>query len=161
MLGNQGQANYAAAKAGSFGLAKALSYEGEEHGIQVNVLLPYATTVIHANDPIPDIIEQYGRFVTPDLRERLNHANHDPEMTSHLVAYLASRESSVSGEAYSVCYGRFARVFVAVADGWLTSPDEQVSAEAVRDHFHEIRDTGRFSVPKWLFEEVADVAKRL
>jgi NAD(P)-dependent dehydrogenase (short-subunit alcohol dehydrogenase family) len=161
MLGNQGQSNYAAAKAGAFGLAKALAYEGEQHNIQVNVLLPYAATVIHAKNPIPDIVENYARFVSPDLRERLARANHEPDMTAHLVAYLASRECAVSGEAYSVCYGRFARVFVAVADGWLSKPGEVVSAELVRDNFAKIRDTTRSSVPRWLFEEVADVARRL
>jgi len=54
--------------------------------------------------------ENYGKYVTPDLRAKLATANRDPDMISKMVAYLVSRECQVSGEAFSVCYGRFARV---------------------------------------------------
>jgi hypothetical protein len=67
----------------------------------------------------------------------------------------------VSGEAYSACQGRFGRVFVAVADGWLAPDPDAVSAEAIADHPGEIRDLSSFSVPMWLFDEVRDVTHRL
>ena len=161
LFGNQGQANYAAAKGGVWGLGRALAYEGEAHKIQVNVLLPFAATVMDKNDPVPDVLENYAKFVTSDLRKRLDLVNHDPAMSAHLIAYLTSPECDVSGEAYSICYGRYARVFVGVADGWLTTPGEVVTAEAVRDHWNQIRDLGSHSTPRWLFEEVTNVARRL
>jgi NAD(P)-dependent dehydrogenase (short-subunit alcohol dehydrogenase family) len=161
MFGNHGQANYAAAKGGVWGLGRALAYEGQAHNIQVNVLLPYAATVIHKDDPIPDIVEEYAKFVTPDLRKRLDAVNHDPAMTAHLVTYLASRECTTTAEAFSVCYGRYARVFLSVADGWLSHAGDAVTAETIRDHWDQIRDIGPHSTPQWLFEEVADVARRL
>ena len=44
----QGESNYAAAKAGVYGLVKALAFEGREHGIGVNAVLPHATTTMTA-----------------------------------------------------------------------------------------------------------------
>jgi NAD(P)-dependent dehydrogenase (short-subunit alcohol dehydrogenase family) len=44
LLGNYGQANYAAAKAGVYGLTRTMSIEGQRHGIRVNALSPMAKT---------------------------------------------------------------------------------------------------------------------
>jgi len=161
MLGHQGSSNYSTAKAGIFGLMKALSYEGEAHNIRVNAILPFALGLMQQGNPIPDMPENYGKFLTPQMRAALDGARRSPEMIAHLAAFLVSRDCDVSGEAFSVCYGRFARVFVGVSDGWLAGPGEQVSGETVRDHLPQIRDISRHSTPKWLFEEVADVARRL
>ena len=46
MFAMQGESNYAAAKAGVYGLCKALACEGREHGICVNAVLPMAATTI-------------------------------------------------------------------------------------------------------------------
>jgi len=162
LFAHHGQANYCAAKAGCYGFTKALAYEGENHGIKVNALLPMAPTTIDRDDPIPHMAEEYARFVTPRMREKMSAlANEGPEMVAYMAAYLVSRECAVTGEAYSVCRGRFGRVFVSVADGWLTHKGEPVSAERVADHIAQIRDTSRATTPLWLFHEVAEVAQRL
>ena len=44
MLGNFGQANYAAAKAGIYGLTRTMSIELQKHRITVNALAPIAKT---------------------------------------------------------------------------------------------------------------------
>jgi NAD(P)-dependent dehydrogenase (short-subunit alcohol dehydrogenase family) len=44
LLGNYGQANYAAAKAGVYGLTRTMSIEGQRHSIRVNALAPMAKT---------------------------------------------------------------------------------------------------------------------
>ncbi len=44
MLGNFGQSNYAAAKAGIYGLTRTMSIELQKHRIQVNALAPMAKT---------------------------------------------------------------------------------------------------------------------
>ena len=161
MFGHQAQANYCAAKAGVYGLTKALSYEGGEHDIRVNMLLPYADSTIALNHPIPDMAENYARFVSSDQMGRLRASRRDPATVACLVAYLVSRDCAVTGEAFSVCNGRFGRVFVGVSDGWLARAEDAVSAEIVREQLPRIRDIERHTVPNWLFEECADVADRL
>jgi NAD(P)-dependent dehydrogenase (short-subunit alcohol dehydrogenase family) len=162
MFAHPGMANYSAAKAGLYGLAKALAYEGLDYGIAVNVLLPMAVAPVPKNNNIPKMAENYAKFVSPELRQKINiGANQHPEMIAYVAAYLVSPECEVTGEAYSICRGRYGRVFVGVADGWLTRKGMTVSPEDIRDHIPEIRDVGHYTAPKWLFDETADVARRL
>jgi hypothetical protein len=81
-------------------------------------------------------------------------------MMAHLVAYLASERCVPTGEAFSVCRGRYGRVFVGIADGWSAEPGS-ACAEQVEAHMDEIRDVSRHTVPKWVFDEVNDVVGRL
>ncbi|MCU1456150.1 MAG: Short-chain dehydrogenase/reductase [Actinomycetia bacterium] len=160
MFGHQGAANYAAAKAALYGLAKALAFEGAERGIRVNVLLPLAYTAIGADQPIPD----YARYravhipagTDVDAPERAT-----PAMNAHVVAYLASRACAVNGEAIDVCRGRYGRLFVGVTDGWLPADAVTVDAEAIGDHLDEIRDLTGFTVPTSYYDEMAGVTRRL
>ena len=161
MLGHQGQVNYAAAKAGVFGMMKTLSYEGYPHGILVNAVLPYAQTTIGTIDMIPGMAEEYPKYLTPDLAAKLAHRPRGPDAIAPMAVYLVSRECNVTGEAYSIASGRYGRVFVGVTDGWLNLANEPVTAEAIRAHLAEIRDLSRHTTPKWLYEEQAGVAKRL
>ena len=162
MFAHGGMASYSAAKAGVFGLTKALAYEGQDYNIAVNAVLPVALTTINKDRPIPGMAENYAKFITPELRQRVaDIANQGPEMVAYLVACLVDRKCEVTGEAYSVSRGRYGRVFVGVADGWLTRKGEAVSPETVRDHLPEIRDIGDHTAPKWVFDETLDVARRL
>jgi NAD(P)-dependent dehydrogenase (short-subunit alcohol dehydrogenase family) len=164
MFGNPGMVNYSAAKSGVYGLAKALAYEGLDYDIAVNVLLPVAGggTAMSKNLVIPTLAENYAKFMSPELRQKVKtEANQSPELIAPMVAYLVSPECAYTGEAYSICRGRYGRVFVGVADGWLTRKGPTISPEDIRDRLPEIRDIDHHSVPKWLFEETADVARRL
>jgi NAD(P)-dependent dehydrogenase (short-subunit alcohol dehydrogenase family) len=117
-----GQANYAAAKAGVYGLAKALAFEGRPHGILVNTVLPHATTDIRHHDPAMTAdssraaaeqawAAEHSAHFKPGLREAIREVRL-PEAVSPFVAYLASRACTLSGEAFAVGCGRYARVFV-------------------------------------------------
>ena len=77
------------------------------------------------------------------------------------VAFLASRECSVTGEAFSAGAGRFARVFAGVTEGWTSAPLEPPSAEAVLAHLDEIRDRARYHVPEDAFDELRALAVSL
>lgn len=81
-MGNPGQANYAAAKAGMIGYSKALAQEVMTRGITVNVIAP--------------------GLIETDMSKQLNEAQHDellskipmgrlgsPEEIAHCVAFLA------------------------------------------------------------------------
>jgi len=63
MMGNFGQANYAAAKAGIYGLTRTMSIELQKHKITVNALAPIAKTRMTEDLPM----FQHGRdALTPD-----------------------------------------------------------------------------------------------
>ena len=63
MMGNFGQANYAAAKAGVYGLTRTMSIELQKHRITVNALAPIAKTRMTEDLPM----FQHGRdALTPD-----------------------------------------------------------------------------------------------
>jgi len=119
LFGSFGQANYASAKMGLVGLAKALALEGAKYDIKINVIAPVAYTRMTAD------------LLPPELAERLG-----PQFVSPLVCYLAHAECSASGQVYSVAGGRVARVLVAEGPGWLKKG--ALRAEDVRDAWDQI-----------------------
>jgi NAD(P)-dependent dehydrogenase (short-subunit alcohol dehydrogenase family) len=159
-FGSQATANYAAAKGGVLGLTRALAYEGAEHGIRVNCVLPMAVTDIGRDNPIPGWNE---RFLAAVGREgaRTFRTYGDPARAAPLVAYLASRDCDVSGEAFSAVCGRYARVFTAVTAGWTAPGTQVVTAEDIAAHLDEIRDPGEHVTPGSLFDEAADALRRV
>ena len=53
------------------------------------------------------------------------------------------------------------RVFVGVADGWLAPDAASATSEQIDEHLGEIRDVSHSTVPMWIFDEIADVLRRL
>jgi NAD(P)-dependent dehydrogenase (short-subunit alcohol dehydrogenase family) len=156
MFAMEGESNYAAAKGGCYGLMKALAYEGADHGILVNAILPMATTTIAADDPIPE----YGERYPADVREFLA-PRRTTDLVSPLVAYLTSPACTVNSEAFSAGFGRFARVFVGETRGWAPADLESVTAENIAEHLDEIRDRDDYTVPANIFDEVKYIAAML
>jgi NAD(P)-dependent dehydrogenase (short-subunit alcohol dehydrogenase family) len=143
--------NYAAAKAGMLGLGRALALEGAEHGIKTNCILPVAP--FGNRGPVP-----------PALTEQLNNAGLSPEdagpdLVTPMVVYLASRACSVSGEAFSAGGRRFGRVFVAVADGWLSPLDSCPTAEDIEAHLPEIEDQSSYAIPPTSLDELSVIGR--
>lgn len=153
MFAMQGESNYAAAKGGVYGLGRALAVEGAEHGIKVNTLLPMAATTIAVGDPVPGHAERYPAEAAAVLVPR-----RVTESVSPLVAYLCSRACSVTGEAFSAGFGRYARVFVGEVPGWAAPDPVTVSAEDVAEHLEQIRDLEGYAVPADIYDEVRLIA---
>jgi 3-oxoacyl-[acyl-carrier protein] reductase len=85
LIGNRGQANYAAAKAGLHGAAKSLALEIATRGITVNVVAP---GIIETPETMAQIdAEAIGRLIP------MKRAGH-PDEVAGLVRYLASDEAS-------------------------------------------------------------------
>jgi NAD(P)-dependent dehydrogenase (short-subunit alcohol dehydrogenase family) len=148
-----GLASYAAAKAGLIGLGKALASEGAEFGIRANVVLPYGNApwrgpATHASRG-KGVFAEHG-VLSPRM---------DPATVAPLVTYLASRDCSVSGEAFSALAGRFARVFVGLARGWFTDDADSVTAEDIRTRLGEICAEDGYWVPRSLGEEQRSVVE--
>jgi len=94
VMGNRGQANYAAAKAGLHGATKSLAMELATRGITVNAVAPgiIATAMSAAAFP-PEVVKQ----LVPMKRAGT------PEEVAGLVHFLASDEAAyISGQIISV-----------------------------------------------------------
>jgi NAD(P)-dependent dehydrogenase (short-subunit alcohol dehydrogenase family) len=138
VFGNVRHANYAAAKTGLVGLANALALEGREHGILTNVVLPKGKTTIWQSNPnAPANTHARHLEQRPVLAGR-----NDPQTVAPLVTFLSSRLCDVSGQIFSAGYGRFARVFVGVAHGWVGADQMAVAAEDVYDNWDTIQAHG-------------------
>jgi NAD(P)-dependent dehydrogenase (short-subunit alcohol dehydrogenase family) len=155
MFASGGRSNYAAAKAGLYGLCKALAYEGQKSDIAVNALLPFATTGITGGKPLSGHSDGFPPGLVEALAPlRLTQA------VAPMVAYLCTRGCAVTGEAFSAGMGHFARVYVGAARGWATDASSVTIAQ-VAENFEEIRDLEGATVPKWIYDEFAAIADRI
>ncbi len=90
MLGNFGQANYAAAKAGIYGLTRTMAIELQKHRIMVNALAPIAKTRMTEDLPTfqnvdtmtPEHIAPAALFLASDL---------SADKTGHVLAVAGAR----------------------------------------------------------------------
>jgi hypothetical protein len=78
-----------------------------------------------------------------------------------LVVYLASRACAATHHNYSACAGRFARVFVGLAEGWPAPPVTVPTAEDIAAHWDAVSATDPYTVPTSIFDEVAEVCRQL
>ena len=90
MMGNFGQSNYAAAKAGVYGLTRTMSIELQKHRITVNALAPIAKTPMTEDLPMfqnvttmtPEHVAPAAIFLLSDLCQ---------DKTGHILAVAGSR----------------------------------------------------------------------
>ncbi|MGE4281573.1 MAG: 3-oxoacyl-ACP reductase FabG [Magnetospirillum sp.] len=103
-LGNPGQANYAAAKAGLLGLTRALALEEGRYDITVNAVAPgfMETEMVQA---LPHYEQIKERTIKGTPIQRVGR----PNDVADAVAFLASeRASFITGETMHVTGGRYA-----------------------------------------------------
>jgi hypothetical protein len=136
------------------GLCNVVAIEGAAHGILANTVLPFG----------------YSRMVTEtvpavDDPKRLEDSGFlkaiQPELVVPIVVFLASRACELSHHNYSACAGRFARVFVGLAEGWVAKTDHAPTAEDIAAHLADGVSTERYTVPMSIVDEVLGLCGRL
>jgi NAD(P)-dependent dehydrogenase (short-subunit alcohol dehydrogenase family) len=151
MFGQPLEAHYSAAKAGLFGLTNTIAIEGAQHGILANTVLPFGYSRM-VTDTVgdPEFLKQSGFFQAIQ-----------PELVVPIVIFLASRDCELSHQNYSAGAGRFARVFVGLAQGWLADPGSQPTAEDIASNLAAVSATQPFTIPMSIEEEVMEICKRV
>jgi 3-oxoacyl-[acyl-carrier protein] reductase len=101
VMGNAGQANYAAAKAGMIGFTKSLAREVGSRGITVNVVAPGFI--------VTDMTDALGEAARATLLGQVPLGRLGaPEDIAHAVAFLASPEAGyITGETLHVNGGMY------------------------------------------------------
>jgi 3-oxoacyl-[acyl-carrier protein] reductase len=96
LMGNAGQANYAAAKAGVLGLTKSMAKEMGSRGVTVNSVCPGFIQTDMTDKLTPEQKEGILQFVP---LKRLG----QPEEIAHMVSFLASEEAAyITGQSLAV-----------------------------------------------------------
>jgi NAD(P)-dependent dehydrogenase (short-subunit alcohol dehydrogenase family) len=151
MFGQPLEAHYSAAKAGLFGLTNTIAIEGAQHGILANTVLPFGYSRM-VTDTVgdPEFLKQSGFFQAIQ-----------PELVVPIVIFLASRDCELSHQNYSAGAGRFARVFVGLAEGWLADPGSQPTAEDIASNLIAVSATQPFTIPMSIEEEVMAICERV
>ena len=127
-------------KMGLVGLMHVLAVEGAKYDIKCNAIAPTARTRM-----TEELLGPIAEFL-------------DPETVTPLVIYLCSPDCEQTHEIYSVGGGRFARLFVGLAPGWIAGKGKVVSAEAVRDQIDQIRDPQGYIIPRGIGDEMKAIA---
>lgn len=95
LIGNLGQANYAAAKMGVVGLSRILAMEGAVKGVRSNVIAPFAWTRMIATIPVTD--EASAQRV-----ERMRTGMRADQVAQLAIALAADAASEVTGQIFAV-----------------------------------------------------------
>jgi NAD(P)-dependent dehydrogenase (short-subunit alcohol dehydrogenase family) len=136
MFGLVDNLGYATAKAAVIGMTRSLTVAGAAHGIKINLIAPNAWTRMGAHPS--DGLDALTRPVPKQM---------EPELVAPMAGYLAHEACDVSGGIYLAGGGRFARIFIAVTQGYVPPQPELSTIEDVAEHWAAINDETGYYVP--------------
>ncbi|MEE8166403.1 MAG: SDR family oxidoreductase [Myxococcota bacterium] len=143
IFGNFGQTNYGAAKMGLVGLSNVLAVEGAKNNIMSNVIAPIARTRL-----TEDLLGPMAEHVTP-------------ECVTPLTVYLSSESCEETHSIYSVGGGRYARIFVAMGQGWVKGPGQAASVEEIAANWDAIHSDANYTIPESIAGEMRALVEAL
>jgi NAD(P)-dependent dehydrogenase (short-subunit alcohol dehydrogenase family) len=142
LLGNFGQANYGAAKAGMYGLMNVAKIEGEKYNIMVNLISPGAQTRMTGTIPGREVNDERAQIMAP-------------EHVAPAVTYMCSPECQESGICIDASGGRYGRTAIVRNTGIRYDPHEFKDADWFADNWKAITDITGAPAP-WSFRETRD-----
>ncbi|NDC58372.1 MAG: SDR family oxidoreductase [Alphaproteobacteria bacterium] len=147
LIGNIGQANYAAAKLGVMGLSRILAMEGAIKNVRSNIIAPFAWTRMIATIPVKD--EASAKRV-----ERMRNSMRADQVAQLAVALCADGAKDTTGQIFSV---RGNEVFLfnqprpvramARLEGWTPETLIEHGLPAMKGSYQDLGATG--SVFNW------------
>lgn len=103
LLGNLGQVNYGAAKAGIAGMTRSIAKDLEKYNITVNAISPVADTRMTAD---------VGGSDKPNKKQSIFAGMKEPEFVAPMIGYLASdKAQNINGKIFYVQGGRVSLPF--------------------------------------------------
>lgn len=126
LYGDRQVVNYAAAKAGTVGLANVAALEGADYGVKCNVILPGAVT-----------------RMAEDIDTRDYPPTMAPEAVAPAVAWLAHESCSITGEMLISMGGRVARALLAETVGVY---DPNWTLESIAARMNDIRNADSLKI---------------
>ncbi len=140
LVGNVGQANYAAAKAGIAGLTLVWAREFERYNVTCNAVAPMARTRLTSQTESVSAM-----FAEPEEGKFDEMA---PENISPVVTYLASdKAQDISGRVFSTRGGR-----LEVLEGWRQGNSMDIGKKwTVEEIDQKIRELGDLGIPEAWF----------
>ncbi|MDG2305555.1 MAG: SDR family NAD(P)-dependent oxidoreductase [Candidatus Binatia bacterium] len=130
LFGLPNNLSYATAKAGVVGLTRSLATAGGAHGIKINAIAPAAMTRMAGR--AKDEAEDAGEM--------------SPDLVAPMAAFLAHETCPVNGEIYAAGAGRFARIFIAQAAGYVAESSGP-TIEDVAQNWAAINDAAASAIP--------------
>jgi NAD(P)-dependent dehydrogenase (short-subunit alcohol dehydrogenase family) len=147
LIGNIGQANYAAAKMGIVGLSRIIAMEGAQKNVRSNVIAPFAWTRMIATIPVKD--EASAKRV-----ERMKNMMRADQVAQLAVALASPATKDVSGQIFAA---RGNEIFlmsqprpirgISKAEGWTPDTIADHVMPALRSDFFDLGPSG--SVFSW------------
>jgi NAD(P)-dependent dehydrogenase (short-subunit alcohol dehydrogenase family) len=144
IYGNFGQANYATAKLGLYGLTRTLALEGRKNNILVNAIAPTGATRMTEG------------LLPPEVFELLK-----PELVSPLVVYLGSEQCRDSAGLFEVGGGWIGKVRWERSLGAGFDPRTGFSPEDVAQHWQAINDFSDAAHPQDNLEALKEMMANL
>jgi NAD(P)-dependent dehydrogenase (short-subunit alcohol dehydrogenase family) len=140
LIGNFGQANYAAAKLGIVGLSKSIALDMARYNVRSNCISPFAWSRLIGTIPSD----------TPEQQERLSRIKTmETSKIAPIAAYLCSDESKVSGQIFGV---RANEIFlmgqsrpirsVHRSEGWTPETIASHAIPTLKPHFYPLERSG-------------------